>query len=220
MDVTQLIQQLPPYQGNRRLLRKRQSIKDLQYDMMHKHESNIAQCDIIARYFWKGNALNTAIFLFDFCKQNLIYKEEGTTGQSVKSIAGILVEKKGDCKHYAQFIVGICQALYKQGYPIWAKYRYVIYSTKPNNDGVRSGHVFAVVIDPVNNKEYFCDPVLPAFDQRFPKYIKKEDKIPPTCSPLIFVPNKSVAPFVKLETKEGPLLIVLIDKTSNTFNTS
>lgn len=177
MNVDVLIRELPPYEGQYRSIRKRQSIKDLMSDILDKHKKEQANADKIAKYFWKGNAYNTGKFLFDFCKDNVDYKEEDTDNQSVKTIAGILVQGQGDCKHYAQLIVSICCALHRAGYPIKAKYRFAVYDNRPNEKGVKSGHVFAVIMD--RGREIWCDPVLGTYDQRNPRYISHEDKVPP-----------------------------------------
>jgi len=176
-NVNFFIEQLPKYKGERALIRRRQSIQDIMHDLLHKHKKNAADCDKIAKFFWRGSARATAEYLYDFCRDNIDYKIEDTLHQSVKTIAGILVEGEGDCKHYAQFIVGICCALNRMGYPIRAKYRFAIYDNTPGADGVKSGHVFAVVMD--NGQEIWTDPVLSTFDQRTPKYISHQDKIPP-----------------------------------------
>lgn len=176
-DVNIIINQLRPYTATYKSIRKRQSIDDLIEDILYKHRQEEREADKVAKSFWMGNARATAQYLFDFCKQHLIYKEEGTENQSVKSLGAILIEKKVDCKNYALFIVSIVCALRRMGYPIAAKYRFAVYTDKPNAKGVKSGHVFAVVMD--NGREIWCDPVVDNFDQRTPMYIKHTDKIPP-----------------------------------------
>ena len=175
-NVTNIINVLPEYQGRVRKIRTRQTITDIMQDLLYKHKKNEADCLRICKQFWKGDARSTAKYLFDFCKGNIYYKEEDVDNQSVKSISGILTEGEGDCKHYSQMIVGICTALQSMGYPISAKYRFAIYNDKPNDKGVKTGHVFAVVMDKVG--EIWCDPVLRTFDQRTPMYIKNFDKVP------------------------------------------
>jgi len=175
-SVTQIINVLPDYQGRVRKIRTRQTITDIMQDLLYKHKKNEADCLKICKMFWRGSARDTAKYLFDFCKGNIDYKEEDVDNQSVKSIAGILTEAEGDCKHYSQMIVGICSALQAMGYPISAKYRFAIYNDKPNDKGVKTGHVFAVVLD--RGKEIWVDPVLSTFDQRTPRYIKHFDKTP------------------------------------------
>ena len=170
MNVTaETLINILPADGSRRLIRKRQSMDNIIDDLLYKHSKNEQQCNKIAKFFWKGNARDTAKFLFDFCKDNIDYKVEKTLEQSVRSIGRILVDGKGDCKHYSSFIVGICCALRRMGYPIKAKYRFAVYPEPPRKDGARSGHVFAVVMDTQGN-EYWTDPVLPSFDQRYPQY--------------------------------------------------
>lgn len=176
-DVAIIINKLTPYKGRYKSIRKRQSIQDLMGDILDKHEKDEREANKIAKDFWKGSTRATAQYLFDFCKRNVVYKEENTDNQTVKTIGAILVEGRGDCKHYSQLIVGICCALHRLGYPIYAKYRFAIYDEKPNEKGVRSGHVFAVIMD--RGQEIWCDPVLMNFNQRTPRYIKHTDKTPP-----------------------------------------
>ncbi len=166
-----------PYLGDRKQLRKRQSIRDLMYDIISKHRKNEKDCNRIAHLFWKGNVENTCRYLFAFCKEHIDYDIEDTLNQSVKSIGAILNEGKGDCKHYSQFIVGVVCALHRMGYPIRAKYRFALYNIHADENGTKSGHVFAVVTD--KGKEIWVDPVLDDFNTRLPKYISHEDKIPP-----------------------------------------
>ena len=175
-NVTNIINVLPDYQGRTRMIRTRQTITDIMQDLLYKHKKNEQDCLKICRMFWRGNARDTAKYLFDFCKGNINYKEEDVDNQSVKSISGILTEAQGDCKHYSQLIVGVCTALQRLGLPISAKYRFAIYNDKPNEKGVKTGHVFAVVMD--KGREIWCDPVLSTFDQRTPMYIKHFDKVP------------------------------------------
>lgn len=174
MDVNVLIQQLPPYKGEKRLIERRQDTWDIIREIMRKHRLTAAEYDMMdPRLFWKGNAYDTARYLFDLCKQNITYEIEPTLEQTVKTPGAMLAEGKGDCKHYASFIVGVCCALQRRGYPIKAFYRFACYEP-----GKRSpGHVFAVVMD--QGKEVWADPVLRTFDQRTPQYVFKQDKIPP-----------------------------------------
>jgi Transglutaminase-like superfamily len=175
MNVQTIIQQLPAYKGQERLVKRRQDTFDIMREMMRKHKECIAHYDMLdPSTFWKGNAEQTARYLFDQCKQHIGYVVEPTLSQTVKTPAAILTEGEGDCKHYASFIVGVCCALAKRGYPIRAKYRFASYSRATRNPG----HVFAVVTGP-DHKEMWVDPVLQSFDQRNPQPVSKQDKLPP-----------------------------------------
>ena len=175
MNIQTIINQLPPYLGNERLIKRRQDTFDIQREMMRKHRECAAHYDMLdPNLFWKGDAEQTARYLFDLCKNNIGYVIEPTLSQTVKTPAAILTEGEGDCKHYASFIVGVCCALYKRGYPIRAKYRFASYDKNSRNPG----HVFAVVMG-ADNREMWVDPVLPTFNQRQPAPYSKQDKIPP-----------------------------------------
>ena len=176
-SVTQILTQVQPYKGEYNSIRKRQSIRDLMGDIMDKHEKNEMAANAIAAKFWKGNVMDTAKYLYDYYKGRIKYGEEDTDNQTVKTLAAIHVEGIGDCKHFSQAIVSVCCALRRMGYPIKAKYRFAVYNNQPNEKGVRSGHVFAVIMD--KGKEIWCDPVVSSFDQRFPVYISHQDRVPP-----------------------------------------
>lgn len=123
------------------------------------HKLHCADYDTIAGRHWKGNVKDTAKGLFDFLKDNVRYDVEPEEFQSVKSPGAILHQGYGDCKHYASYITGVCDALQRQGYPIRSKYRFV--SDDPNND---VHHVFALVSG--QGETFHVDPVLRRFDMR------------------------------------------------------
>lgn len=177
VQAADIIRELPPFRNERKLLRTRQSISDIEGDLLYKHKLNRADARRIARKFWRGSAYETAKGLFDFLKSNTRNKEEDTYNQTVRALAGVISgDRPVDCKHYSQFTVSICCALYELGYPIKAKYRFAIYNDTPDEKRVKRGHVFAVVLD--RGQEYWVDPVLPAFNQRYPKYLYAYDKYP------------------------------------------
>ena len=173
MDAEVILEKLPAPEGKKRLVERRQDTYDIIRQILKKHKGTAAHYDSISKDFWKGNAYNTARALFDFCKTNIGYVVEPVLKQSTKTPAAILIDKNGDCKHYASFIVGVAESLRRKGYPIQSFYRFASYDRNKRSPG----HVFAVVID--GSKQYWVDPVLNTFDQRTPEYFYKQDKIPP-----------------------------------------
>src|ERR1035437_4126903 len=174
--VINIIELLPPYRGEERLIKHRQATYDIIDEILRTHAHCAAHYNKIAPMFWKGNVESTARNLFDFMKQNVIYGVETPGFQSVKTPAAILSEGQkygGDCKHYSLFIVGICEALRRMGYPISAYYRFASYT-----DNRTPGHVFAIVKDPNTGSEFWCDPVLKNFNTREPAYRFAINKIP------------------------------------------
>lgn len=122
-----------------------------------------------AEKFWMGDAKATGTFLFNFLKKKVKYNIEPESSQTVRSPGAILGLGHGDCKHYATFINGVCQALKRKGYPIDSRYEFVA-----DEPGKMVHHVFAVIID--GNKEWWCDPVPPIkmFNERPTFYENKQ----------------------------------------------
>lgn len=138
--------------------------------ILQQHQYDANSYAAIAPHYWKGNAKETAKGLFDFLKQNIAYKEEPFELQTVKTPAAIWRQKHGDCKHYALFIVGVCDALNRMGYPISAKYRFTA-----DRPGENVHHVFAAVSGQGN--EWQVDPVVSTFDKR-PTFFNVQDYKP------------------------------------------
>lgn len=174
-ELGKLIKELPPYQGKKDMVTRRQDTWDIIREVLQNHENCAADYDKICDQFWKGNAEKTAIEIFNFCKEHLHYKVEPTYVQTVKTPAAILWQRYegNDCKHYASFIVGLCEALKRKGYPTHTIFRFASYDR--NNRA--PGHVFAVMI--INGRELWIDPVLKTLNQRHPHYHYKLDKKPP-----------------------------------------
>lgn len=174
-------EQLPPYYGRKQLLEVHQSTDDIVREILHAHGKNAKYYDKIAPQFWHSNPENTCRNLFTFLKTTVKYKVEPEHFQSVKTPSAIMAEgltHGGDCKHYSSFIVGVCDALRRAGYPIKSYYRFAAY-----NNNKRPGHVFAIV-ENVNPEigsikdTYWVDPVLNGFNDRYPVPDFFIDKIP------------------------------------------
>ena len=159
----EIINLLPTPTGEEVILVDDQSIDDIIQGVINKHNKTVGHYDIIAQKFWKGDAKNTAIGLFDFCKKNIPYKAETEKVQTVKVPTTILIDginrKKNDCKHYASFIMGVTKALHRKGYNIDGKY--IFASDKPGAE--EATHVFAQITDGQN--KWWCDPVLGSFNE-------------------------------------------------------
>lgn len=172
---------LPPYKGDQRLVNKRQDTFDIIREILRKHKACVDHYDILVQKFpdlWKGDAPRTAENLFYFAKQNLPYRVEPTLKQTVKTPAAILEERfdfGNDCKHYASFIVGMAEALRRQGKPVKVFYRFGSYDKKKRSPG----HVFAVIVD--QGREIWVDPVpeIGGFNKRFRSPVYHLDKMPP-----------------------------------------
>lgn len=165
MNVSALMGELMPYQGNIRQIKAEQSTGDIIEAITRAHKKHANDYAKIAKFFKGRTKRQTAQNIFNFLKRNVKYKIEPGSAQTVKSPAAILAHGYGDCKHYSKFAAGILENL---GIPYayrFASYKY--YDPQP-------GHVF-VVIDPGTDKEIWIDPVLEQLDQRKP-YTYAKDK--------------------------------------------
>ena len=157
------------YYGNRKLVKKQQDTKDIVSLMLHHHKMDASEYDKIAEQFLDKTPAKTAKGLFDYVKENIAYDIEPEAKQTVRTPGAILYLGKGDCKHYANFINGVGDALRRKGYPIEPVYRFASYDKSTRTPH----HVFAVWKTPQG--EIWIDPVLQSFNQRTP-YFYKIDK--------------------------------------------
>lgn len=165
MNQQQIIGILSPYRGQVKQLVNDQSTNDIVKAIEQAHLQHQNEYKKIAHLF-KGNTdRKTAQNIFNFLKQNIVYKIEPGNRQTVKSPSAFLAHGFGDCKHYSKFIAGILQQL-----NIPFAYRFASYKTFDRTPQ----HVF-VVMHPGTNKEVWIDPVLPSLDYRKP-YTHSIDK--------------------------------------------
>lgn len=150
-----------PFRNERELLvpTSQQTTPKIVELLQQQHKLDRTDYDKISEQFWRGNARDTAKYIFDFHKKHINYDVEPESDQTVKTPGAILYHQYGDCKHYSLFTCGICDSLARKGYPIGATYRFV--ADRPDLD---IHHVFAIVNGPVN--DYWCDPVLDSFNTR------------------------------------------------------
>ena len=169
-----LLGKLTPYRNNSALVTDSQSSRDIMAELIRNHERNAADYDKISPYFWRGNIKESCRYLFTFLKENVKYKIEPDTRQSVKSPAAILatgLNGYNDCKHYASFIGGVLDSWNRSGKKINWAYRfanYKLFNKTPH-------HVFIVVKTP--GGEIWVDPVLSYFNEK-KQYVNKIDKKP------------------------------------------
>lgn len=145
-NPAKLLDALPPFQFDRDIKVKKQTTDNIIVQVLNSHRQHEKDYDLIADYFEGGNSPKK---LFDFCKRWLIYSEEQGSDQTTRSPAGILTlaEYSGvDCKHYANFIAGVLDALNRKGHNVNWCYRFVSYKTK-GKDKKESDHVYVVDLD-------------------------------------------------------------------------
>lgn len=182
-QVAAILSKLPPYQGNERLLTRRQDTFDIITEIMRMHGKAAPMYDRIAMQHWQGDEQGTARHLFDFMKKHVPYTVEDSLAQTVKKPQAILAERLtfgNDCKHYASYIVGVGAALNRLGFPIKCFYRFGSYKNKISGKASRApGHVFAVFV--INGREIWIDPVpeIGGYNNRSLSPVYVIDKMPP-----------------------------------------
>jgi hypothetical protein len=171
-DKERFLQALPPFQGYKQLIAKRQSVKDIMQEVVDAHIFYREDYDRIAAQFLEEGKTGIEKRLFDWCKYNLTYREEPEKDQTLRSPGAILLldEARGvDCKHYASWIGGVLDAINRAGKMNfnWF-YRFASYDYRNKTPE----HVFVVV--KYHDDEVWIDPVVSGFDIRYPypKYIK------------------------------------------------
>lgn len=177
-QVREILEELPPYQGDQRMITRRQDTFDIIREILRKHKATMAHYDAICEQHWKGSPEETARGLYMFLKSHAPYRVEPTLKQTVKTPAAILSERHtfgNDCKHYASYIVGVGEALRRRGYPVKSFYRFASYTKGSKNPG----HVFGVFV--CDGKEFWIDPVpeIPGFNSRQVQPVFTTDRMPP-----------------------------------------
>lgn len=170
-----ILGKLTPYAGNKVKLTESQSTNDIIKEILAAHKKYASDYDKIAPQFWRGSVRASCKYVFNFLKQNVKYRIEPDTRQSVKSPAAIIATGANggynDCKHYSLFFAGLLDAWKRSGKKINFCYRFANYRLLDN----KPHHVF-VVVNP-GGSEIWCDAVLNSFDEK-KQYINKIDKKP------------------------------------------
>jgi hypothetical protein len=193
---------LLPYEGKKTLVKRRQTTTDIEREILEAHRQFAKHYDSVCVAFWQGGGEATARHLYDYVSTHFPYVEQPAYMQSVKAPGAIVAEarKGSDCKHYASFIVGMCEALRRRGYKIRSYYKFASY-----NDNPLPGHVFAVVV--VDGKDFWVDPVpgIGGFNHRSMAPKHSFNKLPPMSD------SSSVGALyrisgVKTATDQGPMV--------------
>lgn len=142
-----------------------QTAKDIASAIVKSIKDSESTANLIAPYLKSTNKLQTLKNIFIFCKNNVEYVKEGKELQTAKTLARILSDKKGDCKHYSTLCYSLCKAL-----GIDCKLRLIsqnFYNTDPT-------HIY--VIAKVNGQTIVIDPVLRSFNNEARYYYKYDIK--------------------------------------------
>ena len=162
---------LKPYEGKKLLITENQNTPDIMREVYQSHKHFAGDYDKLIDNFFESDPVKFAKEVFNYCKKNLVYRQESENFQTTRSPAAILHTKKVDCKHYASFIAGSLDALrrkYNLKFDLYFRFgNYSIFDTMP-------GHVFVVMV--LDGIEYWIDPVLNKFNQRDPLPVSFIDK--------------------------------------------
>lgn len=165
----QLLNKLPVYVGSMQVLKYDQLTSDIISELLKEHEVTKKDYDKIYKFFWTGNLETTAKNIFNFLKRNIKYDIESGARQTLKSPSALLVQGKGDCKQYSQFIGGILGAIQRnENVKFEWCYRFASY-----NNAKAIQHVFVSMI--YKGKQYEIDPVLNYFNE-YKSWTYKIDK--------------------------------------------
>lgn len=159
MDRVSLLRILP-LRSTSTLISSKQTIPEIRDEVLEAHVYYAKDYDLIADEFERRDLSQTFRDLWFFLKNNLRYRMETEKKQTTKSPAWILYDGIGDCKHYSLFIAGVLNVLQRKGrkFDWW----FAFASYDPGE--TQPGHVF--VIAEWNNRKYWIDPVLNAFNER------------------------------------------------------
>lgn len=175
MDRFYVLKYLTPVAGHEKELVLDQDENDIVTGMIRCHKKWKGEYDKICGLFYRGNVYSTAYELWRFLKENIPYRIETSSLQTVKSPSAILDYEKvpggTDCKHYALFVAGILDALKRRGMQLQWRWRFVSY----DYNSPKVHHVF-VVVHNRNGRELWVDPVMPGFNWRSKKYYYFIDK--------------------------------------------
>jgi len=165
MNAGSILAQLPPYRAKVITLARHQDTDDIVQNMLRYHKMYRSDYDQICGQFLAATPRKTLKNIYDFLKENVKYRIEPETRQTLKSPAAIVATGRttgSDCKNYALFVCGVAESLTRTGkQKIPCAYRFASYKWYDE----QPQHVFAVAF-PDTDREIWVDPVLPEFDQR------------------------------------------------------
>lgn len=137
-----LLGQLPPFADEWVTLTPDQDVHDIIVAMVDSYPEFAPYYDRIGNFFVGKDISETCDNLYQFCKDNIQYREETEDWQTVSLPAGILTRGHGDCKAYAAFIGGCLGAIAREtGVPIDWEYCFASYKLFQRTPY----HVFVVV---------------------------------------------------------------------------
>lgn len=106
-----VLNRLPPYQDLWELIKDEQYVPDIIKEVTAAHRAFGRYYDMFSDLFYCTDLGTIADNLYNFCKDNIQYREEKVEFQSTAIPSGILHRGYGDCKHYASFSAGVLGSL-------------------------------------------------------------------------------------------------------------
>jgi hypothetical protein len=168
-----LLQKLPPFMNNQRVIMKNQNVGDIIKGILSTHEQYKSQYDKISPFFLGENLEETCYNIWEFLKENVPYRIESDNLQTLRSPASIISGIPADCKTYSLFSMGITDSLRRKSLiNCNLAFRFAGYNHFSDN----LEHVFTV-INPKSNNEIWCDAVLPNFNEKKQPSIYKDKNI-------------------------------------------
>ena len=156
-----LLEKLPLFKNQQVEIIRDQDVNDIIKNLLLYHEKYKSDYEKIAGYFIGVDDDATLRNIFNFQKHFIVYDQETTDNQTLRSPSSILAMQKNDCKNYALFVGGILAALNNAGFYFPFVYRFASYNIFSNIPG----HVF-VVVYPGTNNEIWVDAVMDEFDDK------------------------------------------------------
>jgi len=147
-----ILEKLPAFKDEWIVVHHDQHVRHIISEVLNAHKLFASDYDLFAADFDGDTIEEIASNLFDFCKRNIEYKEEGDEWQTTALPAGILSRGYGDCKHYASFCGGVLDALNRRGKSINWCYRFASYRMLDSTPH----HVFVVIKK--GDREIWIDP--------------------------------------------------------------
>lgn len=160
---------LPPYLSKWETVVREQNTDDIIDSMLKYHRAFIPYYDRIGGEFWDGSIGSTADGLYEFCKNNIQYREETKEFQTVGVPNGVLIRGFADCKGFASFIGGCLDAINRKGVAkidwcyCFASYQFLLRTPY---------HVFVVCWDE-DGQEIWIDPT-PRTADKYPVWEVRE----------------------------------------------
>lgn len=144
-------------------IRGRQDAKNIGIQIKRAINESKEQSDFICSRFIGSNDTETCRRIFLFIRKNIRYKMESSNLQTIRTVARILFDKSGDCKHYTILACSLLRSL-----NIPCKMRMI----SQNFYNVEPTHIYCVA--KINGKEVIIDGCLSSFDTE-PAYKYKYD---------------------------------------------